>query len=141
MTKYVTTYKPIITNIILLQLSRTSSIDSGEWSEWLVGLNGWWAFDQRCTSGTWLPVIPCDDCFTRGQRESLIVGTHLLVSGREIMGIAIWRYELATNKWYKSPSMVTPRALFASATCGNSTFVAGGIDIRRRRTREDYQYN
>ncbi|XP_057861388.2 F-box/kelch-repeat protein At3g27150 isoform X2 [Cryptomeria japonica] len=54
-------------------------------------------------------------------------GTQLLVLGREIEGLVIWRYDLVTNKWYKGPAMLTPRCLYASASCGNFAFVAGGI--------------
>ncbi|PWA67484.1 galactose oxidase/kelch repeat superfamily protein [Artemisia annua] len=93
------------------------------------GENSWWAFDQGFSSLRRLPVLPSDICFTSGDKESLCAGTHLLVSGREIEGLMIWRYELALNKWFKGPSMIYPRCLFASATCGNSAYVAGGIAV------------
>ncbi|KAI3503564.1 hypothetical protein L1887_32010 [Cichorium endivia] len=91
------------------------------------GENYWWAFDRGLSSRRKLPVLPADICFTSGDKESLCAGTHLLVSGREIESLMIWRYESATNKWYKGPSMINPRCLFASATCGNSAMVAGGV--------------
>lgn len=93
------------------------------------GENCWWAFDQGFSSRRRLPVLPSDICFTSGDKESLCAGTHLLVSGREIEGIMIWRYELSMNKWYKGPPMINPRCLFASATCGTSAYVAGGIAV------------
>ncbi|KAH0852326.1 hypothetical protein HID58_090856 [Brassica napus] len=37
-------------------------------------------------------------------------------------------YEVETSKWFKGPAMITPRILFASATCGTVVFVAGGLD-------------
>ncbi|KAD7479600.1 hypothetical protein R6Q59_008396 [Mikania micrantha] len=93
------------------------------------GENCWWAFDQGFGSLRRLPVLPSDICFTSGDKESVCAGTHLLVSGREIEGLTIWRYEFAVNKWFKGPSMIYPRCLFASATCGTSAYVAGGIVV------------
>lgn len=91
------------------------------------GESCWWAFDSEFKSRRKLPILPSDFCFTSGDKESLCAGTHLLVSGREIDGLVIWRYELAMNRWYKGPSMINPRCLFASAACGTTVFVAGGI--------------
>ncbi|KAJ9540516.1 hypothetical protein OSB04_027022 [Centaurea solstitialis] len=93
------------------------------------GENCWWAFDQGFSARRRLPVLPSDICFTSGDKESLCAGSHLLVSGREIEGIMIWRYELSMNRWYKGPPMINPRCLFASATCGTSAYVAGGIAV------------
>ncbi|XP_042497290.1 F-box/kelch-repeat protein At3g27150-like [Macadamia integrifolia] len=94
----------------------------------------WWEFDRRFTSCRKLPVLPSDACFASGDKESLCAGTHLLVSGREFEGMAIWRYELVSNRWSKGPSMINPRCLFASASCGDMAFVAGGIAMRARGT-------
>lgn len=91
------------------------------------GETSWWGFDRDFKSRMKLPIVPSDPCFDSGDKESLCAGTHLLVSGREIDGIVIWRYELAMNQWFKGPSMINPRCLFASTTCGTSVFVAGGI--------------
>ncbi|CAI9111573.1 OLC1v1011827C1 [Oldenlandia corymbosa var. corymbosa] len=91
------------------------------------GESSWWMFDGGFESRRKLPVVPSDVCFHSGDKESVCAGTQLLVSGREIDGIVIWRYELAINKWFKGPSMRNPRCLFASTTCGNYAFVAGGI--------------
>uniref|UniRef100_A0A3Q7H4W1 Bulb-type lectin domain-containing protein n=1 Tax=Solanum lycopersicum TaxID=4081 RepID=A0A3Q7H4W1_SOLLC len=93
------------------------------------GETNWWTFDREFKSRRKIPDLPSDVCFKFGDKESLCAGTHLLVSGREIDGLVIWRFELATNCWYKGPSMVNPRCLFASATCGTSAFVAGGVGI------------
>ncbi|KAK4426059.1 F-box/kelch-repeat protein [Sesamum alatum] len=91
------------------------------------GESSWWAFDGEFKSRRKLPVLPSDPCFASGDKESLCAGTHLLVSGREIDGLVVWRYELAENKWFKGPSMISPRCLFASATCGDCAYVAGGM--------------
>ncbi|XP_022888819.1 F-box/kelch-repeat protein At3g27150-like [Olea europaea var. sylvestris] len=93
------------------------------------GEGNWWAFDREFRSPRKLPVLPSDPCFPSGDKETLCAGTHLLVSGREIHGLVVWRYELAENKWYKGPSMISPRCLFASATCGTFAYVAGGMGV------------
>ncbi|KAI3962459.1 hypothetical protein MKW92_053288 [Papaver armeniacum] len=90
----------------------------------------WWSLDQKFRSCRKLPVLPSDSCFAAGDKESLCAGTHLLVSGKEIDGVVIWRYELAMNRWYKGPSMNNPRCLFASASGGDVAYVAGGIGLR-----------
>ncbi|XP_043724877.1 F-box/kelch-repeat protein At3g27150-like [Telopea speciosissima] len=98
------------------------------------GERHWWAFDRKFNSCRKLPVLPSDGCFASGDKESLCVGTHLLVSGKEFEGMAIWRYELVTNRWFKGPSMINPRCLFASANCGDVACVAGGIAMSARGT-------
>ncbi|KAK6155391.1 hypothetical protein DH2020_009639 [Rehmannia glutinosa] len=91
------------------------------------GQSTWWEFDREFKSARKLPLLPSDHCFINGDKESLSAGTHLLVSGKEFDGIVVWKYELAENKWCKGPSMITPRCLFASATCGSYAYVAGGM--------------
>ncbi|XP_059643767.1 F-box/kelch-repeat protein At3g27150-like [Cornus florida] len=91
--------------------------------------SSWWSFDHEFKSCRKLPVLPADFCFTNGDKESLCAGSHLLVSGMELDGLVIWRYELKTNRWCRGPSMINPRCLFASATCGTYAFVAGGIGM------------
>ncbi|KAF5958657.1 hypothetical protein HYC85_005882 [Camellia sinensis] len=92
-----------------------------------IGESSWWAFDREFKSQQKLPNLQTDICFASGDKESFCAGTHLLVSGNEYEGPVIWRYELAMNKWFKGPSMITPRCLFASAMCGTFAFVAGGV--------------
>lgn len=94
-----------------------------------IGENSWWAYDREFKTRRKLPNLQTDFCFISGDKESFCAGTHLLVSGREVDGLVTWRYELAMNRWYKGPLMITPRCLFASATCGTSAFVAGGVGI------------
>ncbi|KAJ8749904.1 hypothetical protein K2173_013819 [Erythroxylum novogranatense] len=91
------------------------------------GDRSWWIFDKQFSSPRKLPDLPADSCFNLGDKESLCAGTHLIVSGREIDGVTVWRYELETNSWKKGPSMTDPRCLFASASCGAFAFVAGGV--------------
>ncbi|XP_052195160.1 F-box/kelch-repeat protein At3g27150 [Diospyros lotus] len=92
-----------------------------------IGEDNWLAFDREFKTRRKLPILQTDICFVSGDRESFCAGAHLLVSGNECNGLVVWRYELAMNRWYKGPSMITPRCLFASATCGSFAFVAGGV--------------
>ncbi|KAJ0988871.1 hypothetical protein J5N97_007227 [Dioscorea zingiberensis] len=91
------------------------------------GESNWWCYDPRSGTRRNLPVLPADECFSSFDKESLCAGTHLLVSGKEISGSVIWRYELASDRWFKGPLMINPRCLFASANCGNEACVAGGV--------------
>lgn len=92
------------------------------------GEKNWCAFDGHFRSCRKLPIIPSDYNFECGDKESFSAGTSLFVSGKEIEGGVVWRYELATNEWFKGPCMLSPRCLFASASCGTMPFVAGGIE-------------
>ncbi|KAF6150055.1 hypothetical protein GIB67_002837 [Kingdonia uniflora] len=94
------------------------------------GETRWWAFDREFTSLRRLPILPTSDpCFAAGDKETICAGTHLIVSGKQLEGVVIWRFELATNKWEYGPSMINPRCLFASASCGDFACVAGGIGM------------
>jgi len=96
----------------------------------------WTMFDKGFGNCQKLPELPSDICFLHGDKESLCAGTHLIVTGKEEKSIALWRYELETSKWFKGPAMITPRILFASATCGTVVFVAGGLKIEGNGTME-----
>ncbi|KAJ6833309.1 F-box/kelch-repeat protein [Iris pallida] len=87
----------------------------------------WWSYYPRSGARHNLPTLPSDPCFSSFDKESICAGTHLLVSGKEIGGSVIWRYELVLNQWFKGPLMISPRCLFASANCGSVAYVAGGI--------------
>ncbi|WCJ27474.1 Galactose oxidase/kelch repeat superfamily protein [Euphorbia peplus] len=91
------------------------------------GDSGWWGFDRQFSSHRKLPDLPADSCFSSGDKESVCAASHLIISGREINGVVVWRFELETNSWRKGPSMITPRCLFASASCGSFALVAGGV--------------
>uniref|UniRef100_A0A2P2NFF7 Uncharacterized protein MANES_09G129600 n=1 Tax=Rhizophora mucronata TaxID=61149 RepID=A0A2P2NFF7_RHIMU len=88
----------------------------------------WEAFDPIRQRWMRLPRIPCDECFTYGDKESLAVGTELLVFGRELSGFAIWMYSLLTHDWSRCSLMNLPRCLFGSSSLGEIAIVAGGID-------------
>lgn len=88
----------------------------------------WEAFDPVKQRWMRLPRMPCDDCFTYADKESLAVGTKLLVFGRELSGFAIWMYSLLSREWSRCPLMDLPRCLFGSSSLGEVAIVAGGSD-------------
>ncbi|XP_073287757.1 F-box/kelch-repeat protein At5g60570-like [Primulina huaijiensis] len=89
---------------------------------------GWEAFDPFRKKWMRLPKIPCDDCFNCADKESLAVGSELLVFGRELFEFAIWKYSLTRRDWVKCEKMNRPRCLFASGSLGSITIIAGGSD-------------
>ncbi|KAF8378989.1 hypothetical protein HHK36_028416 [Tetracentron sinense] len=88
----------------------------------------WEAFDPLQQRWMRLPRMPCDECFTYADKESLAVGTELLVFGRELSGFAIWMYNLLTGDWSRGSLMNLPRCLFGSSSRGEIAIVAGGSD-------------
>ncbi|KAK6776589.1 hypothetical protein RDI58_027590 [Solanum bulbocastanum] len=89
---------------------------------------GWEAFDPFGKKWLRLPKIPCDDCFNYADKESLAVGSELLVFGRELFDFAIWKYSLIQNNWEKCEGMNHRRCLFGSGSLGSISIVAGGSD-------------
>ncbi|KAJ8751409.1 hypothetical protein K2173_016612 [Erythroxylum novogranatense] len=89
---------------------------------------GWEAFDLIRKKWMGLPIIPCDECFNHADKESLAVGSELLVFGRELSDFAIWKYSLIRHAWIKCEGMNRPRCLFASGSYGSVAIVAGGTD-------------
>ncbi|CAA7018350.1 unnamed protein product [Microthlaspi erraticum] len=76
-----------------------------------------------------LPELPMHDyCFVHSDKETICAGAQLIVVGRELEGIVVWRYELENNKWFKGPAMITPRVMYGSASRGTDAFFAGGIN-------------
>ncbi|KAI3983574.1 hypothetical protein MKX01_000586 [Papaver californicum] len=98
------------------------------WMYLVCDLKEWEAFDPTTNKWMTLPEIPCDVCFKNTDKESLAVGTELLVFGREVFDFAIWKYSLITREWAKCQSMNHPRCLFGSGSFGSITIVAGGSD-------------
>ncbi|XP_037487233.1 F-box/kelch-repeat protein At5g60570-like [Triticum dicoccoides] len=101
----------------------------------------WEAFDPSRNRWMRLPRMPCDDCFSCADKESLAVGTQLLVFGREYTGLAIWMYNLLTRHWSRCTPMNFPRCLFASGSSGEIAIVAGGCDRNGQVLRSAELYN
>lgn len=98
------------------------------WVYLACSLMPWEAFDPSRRRWMRLPRMPCDECFSYADKESLAVGTQLLVFGRELSGFAIWMYRLVNRDWSKCPLMNLPRCLFGSSSLGEVAIVAGGSD-------------
>nr|GMD64523.1 F-box/kelch-repeat protein At5g60570 [Ipomoea batatas] len=98
------------------------------WVYMVADPRGWEAFDPFRNKWFRLPKIPCDDCFNYADKESLAVGSELLVFGRELFDFAIWKYSLVGHNWAKCDVMNHPRCLFASGSLGSIAIVAGGSD-------------
>lgn len=90
----------------------------------------WEAFDPVRQRWMRLPTMAASDCFSFmcSDKESLAVGTELLVFGKEVMSHVIYRYSLLTNSWSSGMTMNAPRCLFGSASLGEIAVLAGGCD-------------
>ncbi|XP_078444551.1 F-box/kelch-repeat protein SKIP11-like [Wolffia australiana] len=87
----------------------------------------WEAFDPGSKRWMHLPRMPLpNECFVCSDKESLAVGTDLLVFGREMNSQIVLRYSILSNAWTPGPKMNTPRCLFGSASLGAVAIVAGG---------------
>ncbi|KAI7983973.1 F-box/kelch-repeat protein [Camellia lanceoleosa] len=89
---------------------------------------GWESFDPMRNKWMTLPKIPCDECFNHADKESLAVGSELLVFGLELLEFAIWKYSLICQRWVKCEGMNRPRCLFGSSSLGSIAIIAGGSD-------------
>lgn len=89
---------------------------------------GWEVYDMVRRKWITLPRMPCDQCFNHADKESLAVGSQLLVFGRELLELVIWKYSLIHHSWFKCEGMNRPRCLFASGSLRSIAIVAGGID-------------
>ncbi|KAM7269122.1 hypothetical protein ACFE04_024619 [Oxalis oulophora] len=88
----------------------------------------WEAFDPITRRWMHLPIMNSNDCFNFSDKESLAVGTDLLVFGKEVLSHVIYRYSLLTNSWSTGMRMNDPRCLFGSASRGEIAILAGGCD-------------
>lgn len=100
------------------------------WVYFSCGLLEWEAFDPSHRRWMHLPRMPSNDCFMLSDKESLAVGTELLVFGMEITSHVIYRYSILTNTWSSGMRMNTSRCLFGSASLGEIAILAGGCDPR-----------
>ncbi|CAL1368253.1 unnamed protein product [Linum trigynum] len=101
------------------------------WVYMSCNLMQWEAFDPATRRWFNVPKMPADPVFMHSDKESLAVGTELLIVGREMEDMAIYKYRLDTNQWTTdNPPMNTRRCLFASASAGSLAYVAGGVTIK-----------
>ncbi|XP_057542030.1 F-box/kelch-repeat protein SKIP11-like [Amaranthus tricolor] len=88
----------------------------------------WVAFDPVSRRWMQLPRMNSNECFMCSDKESLAVGTELLVFGKDLMSHVIYKYNILTNSWSSGMSMNFPRCLFGSASLGEIAILAGGCD-------------
>lgn len=100
------------------------------WVYFSCNLPEWEAFDPNTRRWMRLPRMPSNECFICSDKESLAVGTELLVFGKEIMSPVIYRYSILMNAWSSGMEMNIPRCLFGSASLGEIAILAGGCDPR-----------
>ncbi|KAL0695348.1 hypothetical protein Bca4012_062528 [Brassica carinata] len=126
----------------IYRLRRLQGTTLEHWVYFSCHLNEWEAFDPRSKRWMRLPSMPQNECFRYADKESLAVGTDLLVFGWELSSYVIYRYSLLTNSWSTGKSMNMPRCLFASASYGEIAVLAGGCDSNGRilDTAEMYNY-
>ncbi|KAK6936504.1 Kelch repeat type 1 [Dillenia turbinata] len=133
-------FKALIDSGYLYKLRRRLGVME-HWVYVACNLMPWEAFDPVSQRWMRLPRMPCDECFTYADKESLAVGTELLVFGRELSGFAIWMYSLISLIWSRCPLMELPRCLFASSSLGEIAIVAGGSDKNGNVLRSAELYN
>lgn len=122
-------YRRLIRSSLLFELRRTYKVVEQWVCIYTSGDNGWMAFDPKRQVWRTLPPANVDPLFKLSDRESLSAGTHLLWLGREVFDFACYKYDLITDSWERGPPMVNSRCLFASASCGEFAFVAGGFKV------------
>ncbi|PKA60470.1 F-box/kelch-repeat protein SKIP11 [Apostasia shenzhenica] len=98
------------------------------WVYFSCNINEWVAYDPYRARWITLPGMPPNDSFMFSDKESLAVGTELLVFGREFFAHIVLRYSILTNSWSPGVGMNLPRCLFGSASFGEKAIIAGGSD-------------
>ncbi|KAJ3705711.1 hypothetical protein LUZ61_009416 [Rhynchospora tenuis] len=108
--------------------------------------NNWDAYDPKEKRWITTPPMPNDlcfkcagkeqevaqnmpsECFKFSRKESLAVGTELLVFDEVFEEQIGLRYSILSNSWTFGVQMNQPRYHFASASLGQMAIVAGGVD-------------
>lgn len=121
------TFRDLIRTGELYRLRRKNNIIE-HWVYFSCHLVQWEAFDPINKHWMNLPTMSSNTCFQFSDKESLAVGTELLVLGKEVLDHVIYKYSLLTNSWSFGQLMIAPRCLFGSASLGQIAIVAGGSD-------------
>ncbi|OAY80850.1 F-box/kelch-repeat protein SKIP11-like [Ananas comosus] len=90
----------------------------------------WVAYDpyRRRWINTIPRIIGRSESFNSFDKESLAVGTELLVFGMDMFSHVVLRYSILTNTWSMGAVMNSPRCLFGSASFGEKAIIAGGTN-------------
>ncbi|XP_042382932.1 F-box/kelch-repeat protein At1g26930-like [Zingiber officinale] len=125
-----TSFRSLIHSEELYRLRRQRGVIE-HWIYFSCSLTDWEAYDPY--RGLWfrLPPMPPTGSFMFGDKESLAVGTDLLVFGKAMTSHIVMRYSILTNSWSEGVVMNSPRCLFASASLGDKAIVAGGTNARK----------
>nr|XP_048329758.1 F-box/kelch-repeat protein At1g74510-like isoform X3 [Ziziphus jujuba var. spinosa] len=118
-------FRSLIRSGELYRLRREMGIIE-HWVYFSCSLLEWEAFDPNQRRWMHLPKMNSNDCFMCSDKESLAVGTELLVFGKEITSHVIYKYSILSNTWSSGMKMNTPRCLFGSASLGEIAILAGG---------------
>ncbi|KAF8378413.1 hypothetical protein HHK36_029752 [Tetracentron sinense] len=111
------------------------------WVYFACQLLEWEAFDPIRRRWMHLPRMASNECFKCSDKESLAIGTELLVFGKEVTSHVIYRYSILTNSWSSGMTMNAPRCLFGSASLGEVAILAGGCDSQGNILRSAELYN
>ncbi|CAH9115184.1 unnamed protein product [Cuscuta europaea] len=122
-------FRSLIRSGELYKLRRMNGIVE-HWVYFSCNMLEWEAFDPIRRHWMRLPKMNSNECFVFSDKESLAVGTELLVFGKEILTQVIYRYSLFTNSWSSGMTMNEPRCLFGSACRGEIAILAGGCDLQ-----------
>ncbi|KAG2324228.1 hypothetical protein Bca4012_038760 [Brassica carinata] len=123
------TFRSLIKNSELYRLRRAKGIVE-HWIYFSCVLLEWEAYDPNGDRWLRVPEMTVNECFKSSDKESLAVGTELLVFGKEIMSHVIYKYSILSNTWTSGMQMNAPRCLFGSASLGEIAVIAGGCGPR-----------
>ncbi|XP_022151231.1 F-box/kelch-repeat protein SKIP11 [Momordica charantia] len=121
------TFRSLIRSGELYKLRRLNGVIE-HWVYFSCHLLEWEAFDPIQRRWMHLPRMDSNECFMCSDKESLGVGTDLLVFGKDLNSHVTYRYSILTNSWSPGVSMNDPRCLFGSASQGEIAILAGGCD-------------
>ncbi|GMH01704.1 hypothetical protein Nepgr_003543 [Nepenthes gracilis] len=120
-------FQSLIRSGLIYRLRRLNGVIE-HWVYFSCHLLEWEAFDPVTRRWMHLPRMTSNECFMCSDKESLAVGTELLVFGKEVTSHVIYRYSILTNSWSSGMKMNAPRCLFGSASLGEIAILAGGCD-------------
>ncbi|KAJ8465297.1 hypothetical protein OPV22_027849 [Ensete ventricosum] len=125
-------FRSLIRSGELYQLRRKMDIVE-HWVYFSCSVLEWEAYDPY--RGRWItvPKMPPTESFMCSDKESLAVGTELLVFGKEVNSHIVLRYSILSNSWSRGVVMNSPRCLFGSASLGEKAIVAGGTNAQARK--------
>ncbi|KAK4784615.1 hypothetical protein SAY86_018983 [Trapa natans] len=137
-----TSFRSLIRSGELYKLRKQNGVIE-HWIYFSCHLVEWQAFDPVRVRWIRLPRIIDNEYVVFPDRESLAVGTDLLVFTRDMITSSniIYKYSILTNSWTSGMKMNVPRCLFGSASLGEIAILAGGRDPRGNTLSSAEMYN